>query len=94
MGKKKRETGLLLRAAERFDLPADLVAGLPYLQLLGDREFFMDSHQGILSYSESAIEISAGPLVVRLQGKGLELLSMTEEALRVGGVIERVELVR
>ena len=93
MSRKKKEP-LLLRAAERFDLPADVVAGLPYMELLGDREFFMDSHQGILSYSDTAIDLNAGALVIRLRGSGLELKAMSEEALRIGGTIRQIELVR
>ena len=39
------------------------------------------------------MEISGGSMVVRLTGRDLQLLAMTEEELRLGGVIEKVELV-
>ena len=94
MEKKRQKETVLSRAAEMFDLPQDLVAGLPYMEFLGDREFLMDRHYGILSYSEEAVDINAGNLVVRLQGSGLKLLSMTGEALRLGGVIRSMELMR
>ena len=94
MEKKRQKPGALSRAAEMFDLPQDLVAGLPYMEFLGDREFLMDRHQGILSYSEETVDINAGKLVVRLQGSGLKLLSMTEEVLRLGGEIRSMELMR
>ena len=47
----KRDKNIWLGAAELFDLPPDLVAGLPHMEMLGDRYFYMERHKGILSYS-------------------------------------------
>ena len=38
MEKKPRREGLLEKTAELFDLPADALAGLPKVELVGDRE--------------------------------------------------------
>ena len=85
MDKNRGRKGVLAGAAELFDLPADVVAGLPHVEVVGNREFYMENHRGILSYG--------GEAVVRIHGRGLELVSMTGEALRVRGTIERVEWV-
>lgn len=82
-----------LEAMERLDLPMELAAGVPQMELLGQRQFFMAGHRGVLSYSMECIEIGGGELVVRLTGRELQLLAMTEEELRIGGTIEKVELV-
>ena len=87
MEKKK----VFLEAAELFDLPADLVAGLPHVELVGNSQFYMEHHRGILSYSGEEIAINGDALIVRVRGTGLELVSMTGEALRIKGVIDRVE---
>ena len=50
MGEKPRRTGLLERAAQAFDLPADTLTGLPRIELVGDRELRMENHKGILAY--------------------------------------------
>ena len=51
--------GVLDTVAELFDLPADLVAGLPHLEMVGSRQLYLEHHTGILSYSEEQIfEIS------------------------------------
>ena len=42
--------------AELFDLPADLVAGLPHLEMVGSRQLYLEHHTGILSYSEAKSE--------------------------------------
>ena len=90
----KREYRVLSRAAEQFDLPEDLVAGLPYIELLGDRELLLDHHRGILSYSSEEMDINTGSMVLRLRGRNLQLLSMTENALRIGGEIDGLELIK
>ena len=55
----KRE-GLLEKTAEVFDLPGDVVAGLPRIELTGSRELRMENHKGILSYGGEEIHISGG----------------------------------
>ena len=87
MEKKKRENSVLTRAAELFDLPADLVAGLPHVEVVG----YLENHRGILSYSGEEIDINGEGMVIRVFGSGLELVSMTGDALRIRGSIQRVE---
>lgn len=84
----------LARMAELFDLPADLVAGLARVELLGDRQFYLDGHEGILSYGDTQIDVSLGAQTLRIRGRGLTLRGMTERELRVCGSIDGVEFVR
>ena len=74
------ERKLFSEAAELFDLPADVVAGLPHVELVGNSQFYMEHHRGILSYSGEEIAINGDALIVRVRGTGLELVSMTGEA--------------
>ena len=94
MEKLKKGKAVLNEAAELFDLPADVVAGLPHVEVIGNREFFMEQHRGILSYSGEEIAINGENLIIRVHGEGLALVSMTGEALRIKGEISRVEWVK
>lgn len=94
MERNKREKKVLSDAAELFDLPADLLMGLPHVEVMGDRQFYMENHRGILSYSDEEISISAEGIIIRVRGKGLELVSMSGEALRIRGAISHVEWVK
>ncbi len=85
------ERKLFSEAAELFDLPADVVAGLPHVELVGNSQFYMEHHRGILSYSGEEIAINGDALIVRVRGTGLELVSMTGGALRIKGGIDRAE---
>ena len=90
MEKKK----VFLEAAELFDLPADLVAGLPHVEVLGSGYFYMEHHRGILSYSGQEIDINGESCIIRVYGEDMELKSMTGDQLRITGVITRVEWVK
>ena len=72
MERERRVKRPLSEAAELFDLPADVVAGLP----------------------QEEIDINGEGLIVKVLGSGLELVSMTGEALRIQGKIQRVEWVK
>ena len=84
----------LARMAELFDLPADVAAGLSHMELLGDRQLFLEGHGGILSYGTERIDVNAGPLILRVSGEGLTLCSMTDAEVRISGRIDKVEYVR
>lgn len=92
--RKDRTGGVLDTVAELFDLPADVVAGLPHLEMAGSRQLYVEHHTGLLSYSEEQIDVNTTGGVLRIRGSGLSLLAMTAEELRVGGDIAAVEWVR
>ena len=75
------------QAMDRLDLP------VARMELLGNRSLYIDRHRGVLAYSTEAVDINAGTVVVRVRGEGLELAVMTDEELRINGVIRSVELV-
>lgn len=81
-------------AAELFDLPPDLVAGQPHIEVVGDSHFYMERHKGILSYSGEEIDINGEKCIVRVFGEKLELMNMTGDQLRIRGRIARVEWVK
>lgn len=93
MERGKRDKGVLTGAAELFDLPVDLVTGVPHVEVLGNRQFYMENHRGIISYSDREIAISGSGMILQVKGAELVLVSMTAQALRIQGEIERIEWV-
>ena len=55
---RKRGDGVLWEVAELFDLPGEMVGTLPHLELLGDKQLYLERHWGILSYSEEVLDIN------------------------------------
>lgn len=78
---------------DALDLPESLARDVPRLELMGNRGFYMDRHRGVLSYTTETIDVNGGSVIVRLWGKNLQIVAMTDEEVRVDGHIEKVELV-
>ena len=91
MEKRREQGGVLGSVAELFDLPADVVAGLPRLELVGNRELYLEGHTGLLRYSDTGIDANTGFGVLRGSGQRLTLLAMTGADLRIGGLLARGE---
>lgn len=87
----ERKESILEKTVQALDLPPDL-AGLPRIELLGDRELRVEYHKGILAYGTQEIHISGGRLVIRVLGDGLELRAMNTSELLVTGRISGIEL--
>ena len=91
MEKKPRRPGLLEKTAELLDLPADALAGVPRLEVVGDSELRMENHKGILAYGTEEIHVSGGAFVVKISGRELELRAMTGLELLITGRIHQIQ---
>lgn len=89
---KSRRVRFLERTAEVFDLPADAVAGVPKLELVGDGELRVENHKGILAYGREEIHISGGIFLIKVMGRELELRAMTGLELLITGKITQITL--
>lgn len=92
MEKKQRRESLLEKTAEALDLPGDVVAGLPRIELTGNRELRMENHKGILAYGSEEIHVSGGRLILKVRGTGLELKAMNAGELLITGEIDGIDL--
>ena len=92
MEQKGRRPILREKAARFFDLPADVIAGVPRIEVVGDSEFRMENHKGILSCGDEEIHVGGGIYLVKVSGERLEVRAMTGLELLVTGKIRSVEL--
>ena len=92
MEQKGRRPILREKVARFFDLPADVIAGVPRIEVVGDSEFRMENHKGILSCGDEEIHVSGGIYLVKVSGERLEVRAMTGLELLVTGKIRSVEL--
>ena len=93
MSKHTGGPGLLERAAEMLDLPADAVAGLSHVEIIGTRELFIENHKGILEYNDTEVKLNGGKSVIRIVGQGLVVNSMNASQLKLVGQIESVQFI-
>lgn len=94
MERNHRERDFLDTVTELFDLPPELAAGLPRLEMLGNRQMYLEHHSGILSCTRQQIDINTSAGVLRITGQRLELLAMTAEEVRIGGQLDALTWVR
>ena len=93
MEQKGRRPILREKTARLFDLPADVIAGVPRLELVGDSELRMENHRGILAYGTQEIHISGGAFGVKVCGEELELRTMNGLELLITGRITDIHII-
>lgn len=89
MGKARR---WLDQLADQADLPGE--AGLPLMELAGDRRVLIEHHQGVTQYSSGCICVKVKYGLLSVEGCGLELARMSREQLIIRGRIDQVRLIR
>lgn len=87
-----RKISLREKTSRLLDLPADGVAGVPKVELLGDRELYLENYKGILSYGKKELHVDGGAWVLRISGRDLEIKAMRERELRIFGWVSKLEI--
>ena len=85
-------TDVIDLAAERLEIPAFGLHGLPRLTLTGSRQLLIEQHRDLTLYSADEIVIALQRGRVRLTGQNLRLVAMDKEAMLIAGEIKGLEL--
>jgi len=80
-------------AGEMLDLPARMLPGFSHIELWQNRQAVIEGVKGVLSYSESEIQLNLGALVVTFRGSDLGIQSYQAEQLTMSGTIAEVHFV-
>ena len=81
---------LLLQAADHLSIPADALTNIFHLELLGDRELYLENHKGIAEYSENEVVLRGENRLIRIYGSNLNLCAMNDTELRLSGTIDSI----
>jgi len=84
MGERVRQMG------EQMDLPAQLLPGFSHVELFANRQAVVDGVKGVLSYSDTQIQLNVEALVLTFKGAGLCIRSYQLEQLILTGIIAEV----
>jgi len=82
------ETALRLGGA--MDLPPQMLPGFSHVELWQNRQAVIEGVKGVLSYSESEVQLNIGTLVVTFKGADLCIRSYQMEQLTLAGTIAEV----
>lgn len=88
----KRAQKLLAAASSKMDVPGEIMAGLPKLELTGFSQLSIEHHKGVLEYSPETVSVDVGIGSVRITGSGLSISLMNHGYVVVTGTLRNVEL--
>jgi len=91
MAKQPQKPSFLERLATRLDLPGDIMAGLPRIEIVGCRQLYLSNHKGLLAYENDFIAVNGGKVVVKIRGDGLIIRAMQVDDLMLEGTIFGIE---
>lgn len=78
------------RAVELLSLPKEVVLGMPVVNLEGKTGLHIVNYKGIIEFSEEQLVVNTTIGLIRIDGKGLLIKSITSEEMvikgRIGGV--------
>lgn len=73
-----------------LELPKDLLLGMPYISLCGNRELLLENHRGFLTYSETQMVILCKHFQIEINGKGLYVEYYTADSMKIQGQMEQI----
>ena len=68
-----RAKKILMKASSKLELPADILAGLPRIELLGKEQCSVEPHCGLLVYGEEKICVQTDLGVVSITGNNMQI---------------------
>ena len=88
--KRRLAAETALRLGNAMDLPPQMLPGFSHVELWQNRQAVIDGVKGVLSYSESDVQLNVGTLVVTFKGADLSIRSYQMEQLTLAGTIAEV----
>ena len=86
----RNKENILDKAANLFDLPGEIVAGMSRVTITGGSRVFIENHKGILEYGEENISVNGGKVVIDIAGMGLEIRSMNTSEVLITGRVKNI----
>ena len=93
MRRDKNRKSIIEKAVDTFDLPGEVLAGMPKLTVTGNRRVHIECHKGIVEYDGGLIAVNGGSVLVKIRGEALDIVSMSAEEILIKGLIVTIEFV-
>lgn len=90
MKKKERKAE---RIADALDVPLDVLCDIPRTEIIGNNRISIENFRGILDYNESCVKVNTTSGIIKIEGDGLFIESITDEGILIKGTVVRVEFI-
>ena len=92
MDKKKMLIGIAEKTSAAFDIPGDVVGGMPRVTATAVK-VNIENHRGLVEYDTDGITVNSSTGLVKIKGENLELAAMSSTELVAKGKIFSVEFI-
>ena len=75
-----------------LELPREVASSDPKITLNGFREILIENYKNIMEYQDVLIKVNTFEGTITIYGFELKLEQMTEEAIRISGKMDTIEL--
>jgi len=89
----KRKEKNAQHIAEVLDLPLDVICDVPRTEIIGNSSVSVENIRGILDYNESCIKINTTVGIIKIEGDGLYIESISDESVFIKGLTVRIEFI-
>jgi sporulation protein YqfC len=74
--------------ADFFELPKEVVLNLARISMIGNFQFHLENHRGVIEYTEETVRIGVNNGEVIIRGRDLRIKSLLADEILVEGRIE------
>ena len=72
-----------------LELPPEIISDLPKLTLTGNSLMKIENYKSLVEYETDVIRINTSEGLICIEGKGLNINSVTDEMIEISGEIEK-----
>ena len=88
MRKKRTERkNVKERLNDVLDLPSDMLLDIPRMTMNDNRELQIENYRSVLEYEDGQIKRNSKNHIIKINGKKLEIVSITDDEIFIRGVI-------
>ena len=87
----EEKTGLREHVANSFESSKEILLDVPRLVFIGNKEITVENYRGIIEYTDTLLVLETNPHQLKIEGRNLEVKTITQEMLYIKGVFYKVE---
>lgn len=85
-----RKNQLKKKIADVFDIPPDVLLGLPRITLIGKAQLYIENHKGITLYEKDKICVNSLDGKIVINGEDMNLRTVYTDDIYIEGIIKNI----
>ena len=78
---------------EKLDLPQDIVFNLPRLTMIGNKELFIENHNGVIHFSPDKLILALAQGSLEIEGSELMIRSILPQEVLIEGTVKQIKYI-